>query len=30
LVLAVHLMPDIHAHAAPPDVALLERGVVYL
>src|SRR5688572_12235297 len=25
LVLAVHLMADIHSHAAPPDFALLER-----
>ena len=30
LVLAVHLMPDIHAHAAPPDFALLERGRMML
>ena len=30
LVLAVHLMPDIHAHAAPPDFALLECGRMVL
>src|SRR6267378_4437109 len=30
LVLAVHLMPDIHAQAAPPDFALLERGRMVL
>jgi hypothetical protein len=30
LVLTVHLMPDIHAHAAPPDFALLERGRMVL
>ena len=30
LILPVHLMPDIHAHAAPPDFALLERGRLVL
>jgi hypothetical protein len=30
LVLAVHLMPDIHAHAAPPNFALLECGRMVL
>jgi hypothetical protein len=27
---AVHLKPDIHAHAAPPDFALLECGRMVL
>ena len=30
LILPVHLMTDIHAHAAPPDFALLERGRLVL
>src|SRR4029450_13647852 len=30
VVLAVHLMPDIHAHTAPPNFALLERGRMVL
>jgi hypothetical protein len=30
LVFAVHLMPDIHSHAAPPDFALLECGRMVL